>query len=53
LKVLVRCILKDPQTQLNGRTGQPQSGVDIWGRRGGAAGRWVGIQRKGKMVVPV
>jgi tetratricopeptide (TPR) repeat protein len=47
-RVLFACILNDPNTQLNGRQGQPQHGVDIWGRRGGEGTRWVGIQCKGK-----
>lgn len=47
-RTLFECILNDPQTQLHGRTGQPQHGVDIFGRRGGDDGTWVGIQCKGK-----
>jgi tetratricopeptide (TPR) repeat protein len=47
-RVLFEHVLGDPNTQLNGRAGQPQSGVDIWGRRGGQDTRWVGIQCKGK-----
>jgi hypothetical protein len=46
-KVLFECILKDPHTQLNGRSGQPQHGVDIFGCRDGS-GPWIGIQCKGK-----
>ena len=46
--VLFECILCDPNTQLHGRTGQPQNGVDIWGRRGGQGTHWVGVQCKGK-----
>jgi tetratricopeptide (TPR) repeat protein len=47
-RVLFECILDDPNTQLNGRSGQPQNGVDIWGRRGGQGTLWVGVQCKGK-----
>ncbi|MBI4633825.1 MAG: hypothetical protein HY742_08030 [Deltaproteobacteria bacterium] len=47
-RTLFECILKDPQTQLHGRTGQSQHGVDVYGRRGGDGGPWVGIQCKGK-----
>jgi tetratricopeptide (TPR) repeat protein len=46
--VLFECILGDPNTQLHGRTGQSQNGVDIYGRRGGEGGPWVGVQCKGK-----
>jgi tetratricopeptide (TPR) repeat protein len=49
-RVLFECILKDPQTQLNGRGGQPQHGVDVYGKRGGISGQWVGIQCKGKEI---
>ena len=38
----------DPAVQNNGRAGQPQHGVDIFGRRDGGMGRLVGIQCKGK-----
>jgi tetratricopeptide (TPR) repeat protein len=40
--------LGDPGTQNNGRTGQPQHGVDIFGKRGGGGGPQVGVQCKGK-----
>lgn len=46
--VLFERILNDPSTCLNGRHGQPQNGVDIWGRRGGSGGHYVGVQCKGK-----
>jgi tetratricopeptide (TPR) repeat protein len=46
-RVLFQCVLKDPHTQNNGRSGQPQHGVDIFGRRGGV-GPYAGIQCKGK-----
>lgn len=47
-RILFECILKDPQTQLHGRQGQKQYGVDIFGRRGGSGDHWVGVQCKGK-----
>ena len=37
-------LLNDPLTQLNGRNGQEQNGIDIFARR--ADGRYVGIQCK-------
>ena len=45
-EVLWRCILKDENTQLYGRRGQRQYGVDIVGRREGSSDRIVGIQCK-------
>ncbi|UJX42986.1 hypothetical protein K9F62_10030 [Desulfovibrio sp. JY] len=42
-------ILNDKNTIKNGRGGQKQDGVDIYGREGGD-GRYVGIQCKGKCV---
>ncbi|MCX5822581.1 MAG: hypothetical protein NTY86_03520 [Deltaproteobacteria bacterium] len=45
---LFECILGDPNTTLNGRPGQRQNGVDIYGRRGGVGIHYVGIQCKGK-----
>jgi tetratricopeptide (TPR) repeat protein len=47
-RLLFELSLRDPHTQNNGRTGQPQHGVDIFGRRGGAVGPYVGVQCKGK-----
>lgn len=42
-----RAIWKDRNAMKNGRTGQPQHGVDIYGRiEGGEA--WAGVQCKGK-----
>jgi hypothetical protein len=38
-------ILNDPNAQLNGRRGQRQAGVDLFGRRNGI-GEWVGVQCK-------
>ena len=47
-RVLFEFILRDPNVQLNGRAGQSQNGVDIWGKRDGRADHWVGVQCKGK-----
>src|SRR3972149_6158774 len=44
---LWREIWKDPNTQKNGRQGQPQNGVDIFGRPD-QGNHWAGIQCKGK-----
>ena len=44
-RTLFEAVLDDPNTQMHGRTGQPQSGVDIWGVRK-ATGSLVGIQCK-------
>lgn len=46
-QILFKCDFDDPNTQRNGRSGQPQHGVDIYGRRGGS-GPLVGVQCKGK-----
>jgi hypothetical protein len=43
--VLWKRILNDPNAQLNGRRGQRQKGVDLFGRRDGI-GEWVGVQCK-------
>jgi tetratricopeptide (TPR) repeat protein len=45
-KELFVCVLNDPNTQLHGRTGQPQHGIDIWGHRNEERHRLVGIQCK-------
>src|ERR1051325_6409282 len=47
-RVLFEHSLADPAVQNNGRPGQRQHGVDVFGRRGGANGPLVGIQCKGK-----
>lgn len=44
---LWRMIWEDPNAQKNGRMGQPQHGVDIYGRPNQEA-RWAGVQCKGK-----
>lgn len=48
MQLLFQCILNDPLTQRNGRGGQNQNGVDIFGRRDRQNGHWVGVQCKGK-----
>jgi hypothetical protein len=45
-RVLFECVLADPNTQMNGRIGQPQHGVDIWGYRKEDRQRLVGVQCK-------
>jgi hypothetical protein len=47
-RLLFELSFGDPAVQNNGRVGQPQNGVDIFGRRDGGRGRWVGVQCKGK-----
>lgn len=47
-RLLFEHSLADPGAQNNGRTGQPQHGVDIFGKRGGGNGPQVGVQCKGK-----
>jgi tetratricopeptide (TPR) repeat protein/uncharacterized protein YjhX (UPF0386 family) len=44
---LIGCVLGDPHTQPNGRSGQPQNGVDIHGSRNGSLA--VGVQCKKKL----
>ena len=45
--LLFRAELNDPATEQNGRQGQAQHGVDVFGRRKGK--NWVGVQCKQKM----
>ncbi len=47
-RVLFSCILGDPNAQQNGRTGQPQHGVDVYGYRYRDTSQLVGIQCKKK-----
>lgn len=47
-RLLFELSFSDTAVQNNGRVGQPQHGVDIFGRRDGGRGRWVGVQCKGK-----
>jgi tetratricopeptide (TPR) repeat protein len=44
---LWRLIWNDPNTQKNGRSGQPQHGVDVWGRPN-QGDEWAGVQCKEK-----
>lgn len=46
-RVLFECVLGDPNVQLNGRSGQSQHGIDVYGHR--SDGRMVGIQCKQKL----
>jgi tetratricopeptide (TPR) repeat protein len=48
IRLLFEHSLGDPHTQNNGRIGQPQHGVDVYGKRGSPSGHYVGIQCKGK-----
>lgn len=43
---LFACVLEDPNTQQNGRSGQQQNGIDVYGTR--RNGRLVGVQCKKK-----
>ncbi len=47
-RILFECILNDRSVQTNGRPGQRQNGVDIFGRENGKGVRWIGVQCKGK-----
>jgi hypothetical protein len=51
MRVLVACDIADPTTQMHGRQGQKQDGVDIYGRRAG--GGWVGVQCKLRLDRPI
>jgi WD40 repeat protein len=44
---LWRCLWRDPETQKHGRSGQPQAGVDVYGRPS-CGSKWVGVQCKVK-----
>jgi hypothetical protein len=46
--VLFKAIWEDRQAQKNGRAGQPQHGVDVWGAIDGNRARFQGVQCKGK-----
>jgi hypothetical protein len=48
IRLLFEHSLGDPHTQNNGRQGQAQHGVDVYGHRGGGCGPLVGVQCKGK-----
>lgn len=45
---LFREVWKDTLAQKNGRAGQPQHGVDVWGAVEGKRSRFQGVQCKGK-----
>ena len=51
--VLFACVLNDPTTQQNGRSGQKQHGVDIYGYREKRHDCLVGVQCKEKMEAQV
>lgn len=48
---LFRQVWKDPGTQRNGRTGQPQHGVDVYGRPDGGV-HYSGVQARNKVYHP-
>jgi hypothetical protein len=48
MRALFASVWNDPLARRNGRTGQPQHGVDIFGEPGGSGGTWYGVQCKGK-----
>ena len=47
--MLFECVLNDPNTQQNGRSGQPQAGVDVYGYRNRDIKQLVGVQCKQKV----
>lgn len=47
IEILAQCWLRDPNAKGNGRQGQAQQGVDVYGRR--EKSEWVGLQCKQKM----
>src|SRR5262245_31439776 len=52
-RVLFSCVLNDPHTQQNGRSGQKQNGVDIFGYRDRRPDCIVGVQCKRKFETAV
>ena len=48
MRELFACILNDPNTQKNGRSGQSQNGVDIYGYRNQETSKLIGVQCKKK-----
>lgn len=50
-RLLFQLLLGDPHTQLNGRGGQPQHGVDIFGKRGGPEGHYVACNVKVRIAI--
>ena len=53
MTVLMACVLDDPNTTCNGRSGQPQNGVDVYGYRKRDVTQLVGVQCKKKLHVQV
>lgn len=45
---LFKAIWSDPLAQKNGRRGQPQHGVDVFGSKDGLSTAYFGVQCKGK-----
>jgi hypothetical protein len=52
-RVLFACVLNDPDTQQNGRSGQKQHGVDVYGYRDRRINCLVGVQCKNKFETAV
>ena len=52
-RVLFACVLNDPNTQKNGRSGQKQNGVDVYGYRDKRVDCLVGVQCKKKFETQV
>jgi tetratricopeptide (TPR) repeat protein len=52
-RVLFACVLNDPNTQQNGRSGQKQHGVDVYGYRDRRVDCLVGVQCKKKFEAQV
>ena len=48
VRVLFACVLNNPNTQQNGRSGQKQAGVDVYGCRDSRVEHYVGVQCKKK-----
>jgi hypothetical protein len=48
MSALFASVWSDPVTRKNGRSGQPQHGVDIYGEPSDKPGSWYGVQCKGK-----
>jgi hypothetical protein len=52
MRDLYACINGDPDTDLNGRSGQPQHGVDVYGVEQHKSRRLVGVQCRGRETYP-
>jgi hypothetical protein len=48
VRALFACVWENPLAQKNGRRGQSQNGVDVFGEFPANSGSWVGVQCKGK-----